>query len=322
MAAFSRQEIGSGSKAAAPTVPDNRVKNGPLARLMRNRLAMAGLVVLVIVLLMGAFAPIIAPHDPNAQDVAQKLAMPSAAHPLGTDQLGRDTLSRLIFGIRTSLFSALVVTLVILAIGVALGIIAGYAGGVVDAFIMRMADVASTFPSSLVALAIVGIAGPSLINLIYVFIVLWWSPFARIVRSAVIKLKQADFMMAARAAGCSPLSIVAHHVLPNVLAPLIVYSTLRVAAVIAHIAAFSFVGLGSQPPTADWGVMLNDARQFMATHPEQLLWPMIAIAVVVFACNLFGEGLNDALSPVEEGPVSETPVSSAGSVTAHAKGRS
>ena len=261
---------------------------------------MIGLIAVVTLVLIGIFADQLAPNDPYKVNIVNKLAAPSHEYPLGTDQLGRCVLSRIILGTRTSLFSAIVVTAVILLIGVPLGIIAGYAGGFTDTIIMRMADIASTFPSSLLALAIVGIFGPSLKNLIYVFIFLWWAPFARIVRSQVIKIKEMEYIAAAEASGDTRLTIILRHILPNTLSSIIVYATLRIAAVITHIASFSFIGLGSQPPTADWGVMLNDGRQFIMTEPRMLLWPGLAIVITVFAFNLLGEGFNDAMLPTSE----------------------
>jgi peptide/nickel transport system permease protein len=170
---------------------------------------------------------------------------------------------------------------------------------------MRLTDIASTFPSSLLALALVGVLGPSLSNIMFVFIVLWWAPFARIVRGTVVKLKTSDFVTAAVAAGSGRFSIILRHITLNAISPIIVLASLRIAAVIMHVAAFSFIGLGSQPPTADWGVMLNDGRQYLTSHPLMLLWPGVAIVISVFAFNTLGEGLNDALIPTSGTVVKE-----------------
>lgn len=269
-------------------------------KFIHNKVAMIGLVTVILLFIVGIFAQHIAPHDAYEVDLSRKLMTPSREFPLGTDQLGRCILSRIILGTRTSLFSAVFVTGVILAIGVPLGISAGYVGGIVDNIIMRLADIASTFPSSLLALAIVGIFGPSLNNLVLVFIFLWWAPFARMVRSQVMKIKETEYVQAAEAMGSSRMSIITRHILPNTISSIIVYSTLRIAAVIVHIASFSFIGLGSQPPTADWGVMLNDGRQYITSHPLMLIWPGLIIAIVVLAFNAFGEGLNDAMLPASE----------------------
>jgi ABC-type dipeptide/oligopeptide/nickel transport system permease subunit len=273
------------------------LKNSLLVKLKRQKLAIMGFVIISVFVLAGIFAPILSPHDPYAVDLTQKLLKPCADFLLGTDHLGRCILSRLIYGIRTSLTTAFLATALMLAIGVPLGIMAGYVGGWLDNAIMRLADIASTFPSSLLALAIVGVLGPSIVNIMMVFIVLWWAPFARIVRSMVIKLKEKEFVMAAIAAGSSQPSIILRHITLNVISPIIVLATLRIAAVIMHVAGFSFIGLGSQPPIADWGVMLSDSRQYLTSQPLMLLWPGLTIMLVVFAFNIVGEGLNDILSP-------------------------
>lgn len=267
------------------------------AKLKKRKLALLGLAMIWVFMAAGFFAPQVSPHDPYQVDLSIKLLKPCAEFPLGTDQLGRCILSRLIYGIRTSLTTAVAATILMVAIGVPLGILAGYGGGWLDNMIMRLADIASTFPSSLLALAIVGVFGPSLINIMVVFVLLWWAPFARIVRSMVIKLKEKEFVMAAIASGSSRTSIILKHITLNTISPIIVLATLRVAAVIMHVAGFSFIGLGSQPPTADWGVMLSDSRQYLTSNPLMLLWPGLAIMITVFAFNSFGEGLNDALIP-------------------------
>jgi peptide/nickel transport system permease protein len=266
-------------------------------RFKEQKTAILGLILILLFTFAGIFAEHIAPHDPYAVDITKKLLTPGRDFLMGTDQLGRCILSRIIFGIRTSLATAVVATMIMVFIGLPLGILAGYAGGLVDNMVMRLADIASSFPSSLLALAIVGVMGPSMVNIIIVFVILWWAPFARIVRSSVVKLKESDFVMAAEAAGSSRSSIVFKHILLNSISPIIVLATLRIAAVIMHVASFSFIGLGSQPPAADWGVMLNDSRPYLTSHPLMMFWPGLAIVVSVFAFNLVGEGLNDALLP-------------------------
>ena len=266
--------------------------------LKRDKLAVIGGIIIVTFLLAGLFAPYIAPHDPIAMDVEQNLLPPSLEYPFGTDQLGRCIFSRIIYGTRTSLANALVVLAGILVVGIPLGIIAGYIGGWIDNMIMRLSDIASTFPSSLLALAIVGITGPNIHNIMIVFIILWWAPFARIIRGMVIQLKEKDFVTAAIACGSSRFTIITKHILLNAVSPIIVLSTLKVASIIMHLASFSFIGLGTQPPTADWGVMLNDSRQFITTEPILMFWPGISIMLVIFGLNMFGEGLNGALKPV------------------------
>lgn len=263
----------------------------------RDKLAFVGGAIVIFFALVGIFAPYIAPHNPVAVDLQRRLLKPSLEFPLGTDQLGRCMLSRLIYGTRTSFSSALGVLAGILAIGVPLGILAGYVGGWVDNLIMRLADIVLTFPSSIVALAVVGIWGTSILNIMLVLIFLWWAPFARIIRGTVFKLKEMDFVMAAKAAGTSRFNIIVKHILLNAVSPIIVLSTLKVASIITHIAGFSFIGLGTQPPAADWGIMLNDSRQFISSAPRLMVWPGLTIMIVVFGLNMFGEGLNEALRP-------------------------
>lgn len=266
-------------------------------RLCQDKLALIGGCILLLFLLAGIFAPLLAPHDPVLVDVKIRLQEPSLEYPLGTDNMGQCILSRLIFGARTTLTTSLLVLAGILADGIPLGLLAGYCGGWVDNFIMRAADIVCTFPSSLLALAIVSIFGSSLWNVMLALVSLWWAPFARILRGTVMKTKEQDFVLAAQASGTSRWRIVTRHILLNSISPIVVYSTLRVAAIIMHVAGFSFIGLGTQAPDADWGVMLNDARQFISTAPLQMVWPGLAIMLVVFSLNMFGEGLNAALLP-------------------------
>jgi peptide/nickel transport system permease protein len=266
-------------------------------RFKEQKTAILGLALILIFTLTGIFAEFMAPHDPYSVDISRKLLPPGGGYLMGTDQLGRCIFSRLIFGVRTSLATAAAATVLMVLIGLPLGILAGYAGGIAGNLIMRLADIASSFPSSLLALAIVGVLGPSLVNMVAVFVALWWAPFARIVRASVVKLKVSAFVMAAESAGSSRAAIVFKHILPNSISPIIVLATMRIAAVIMHIAGFSFIGLGSQPPAADWGVMLNDSRPYITSYPLMMLWPGLAIVISVLAFNLVGEGLNDALLP-------------------------
>ncbi len=268
-----------------------------LKRLCKNKLALAGGTVVLLFLIVGCLAPVIAPHDPLEVNVSIRLQGPSQEYWLGTDHLGRCILSRLIYGAQTTLLNSLVVLAGILLIGIPLGLISGFCGGWIDNLIMRFADIVSTFPSSLLALAVVSVFGAGLQNVMIVLVALWWAPFARILRSQVLKIKEKDFVMAAKASGTSKFKIVINHVLLNSISPIIVYSTLRVAAVIMHIASFSFIGLGTQPPAADWGVMLSDSKQFISTAPLMMIWPGLSIMLVVFSLNMFGEGLNEALMP-------------------------
>lgn len=276
---------------------DTRYFKSVLYYFKRDKLAFIGGTIVIFFALIGIFAPYIAPHDPIAVDLQKRLLKPSLEFPLGTDQLGRCMLSRLIYGTQVSFSNALLVLIGILAIAVPLGVLAGYAGGWIDNFIMRLADIVLTFPSSIVALAVVSILGPGISNIMLVLVSLWWAPFARIIRGTVLKLKEMDFVLAAKAAGTSRFNIIVKHILLNAVSPIIVLSTLKVASIITHIAGFSFIGLGTQPPAADWGIMLSDSRQFISSAPSLMVWPGLTIMIVVFGLNMFGEGLNEALRP-------------------------
>lgn len=265
--------------------------------LKQNKPAVIGLCVVIFLLIVGIAAPLIAPNDPYTVNPAERLMGMSAEYPLGTDHLGRCVFSRLLYATRTSLVTALVILFGNLLIGVPLGLIAGYAGGKIDNLIMRTADLVLTFPSSLVLLAIIGMLGTNIVYMIIVLTLLWWAPYARITRSMVIKLKEQDFVIAAEAAGKSRGYILIQHIGMCSISPVIVLATLKIASIIMHVASFSFIGIGTQAPNADWGVMLSDSRQFITTMPQLLLWPSLVIVLVVISLNLFGEGLKDALLP-------------------------
>ena len=185
----------------------------------------------------------------------------------------------------------------ILIIGVPLGVIAGYKGGMIDGIIMRMVDIVCTFPSSLVGLAVVGILGPGLQNIMLVLVSLWWAPLARMVRGEVLQIREKGYITAAKANGLSDTEIIFRHVILNVMPPVVVYATLRIGAIIMHIAAFSFIGLGTQSPMSDWGVMLSEAREYLRLAPRLMFWPGLVIMIVAFSLNIFGEGLGEALKP-------------------------
>ena len=266
-------------------------------RLCKDKLAVFGFCIVALFLIVGFAAPLLAPHDPIAMNTSIRLQGPSWSYPLGTDQMGRCILSRLIYGTQTTLLNALAVLGGILLLGVPLGVLAGYKGGWVDTIIMRIADIVCTFPSSLLALAVVSVLGGSLLNIMIVLVALWWAPFARIIRGTVLKVKEKDYIMAAQSVGSSKAKIMFQHILLNSISPIVVYATIRVGAIIMHIAGFSFIGLGTQPPAADWGVMLSDSRDYIATAPLMMVWPGLAICLSVFGLNMFGEGLNEALLP-------------------------
>ena len=268
-----------------------------LRRFLKNIPALIGGIILLAFLLVAVFSAFLAPNDPNEVHPELRMAEPSREYPLGNDQLGRCVLSRLIAGTSTTLGNALAVLAGILIIGVPLGVIAGYKGGMIDGIIMRMVDIVCTFPSSLVALSVVGILGPGLQNIMLVLVSLWWAPLARMVRGEVLQIREKGYITAAKANGLSDTEIIFRHVILNVMSPVVVYATLRIGAIIMHIAAFSFIGLGTQSPMSDWGVMLSEAREYLRLAPRLMFWPGLVIMIVAFSLNIFGEGLGEALKP-------------------------
>jgi peptide/nickel transport system permease protein len=266
-------------------------------QLLHDRTALVGLVIVLVVTAVALAAPLIAPHDPNAQDVVNRLQSPSPQHLLGTDNLGRDEFSRIVYGARVSVLTTLAVGAAILLIGLAVGLTAGLAGGFVDGLAMRIVDVLLAFPSLLLALAVAGTLGPGLLHLALAMTVVWWVDYARLVRGLVLGVKALPFVEAARALGLGPGRIALRHVLPNIAAPVIVLATLQTARLLLALAALSFLGLGVTPPTAEWGAMLNDGKDFLATAPELMLWPGLAITITALGLNLLGDGLRDVLDP-------------------------
>ncbi len=267
-----------------------------------NRLALFGVIVLSLFILAGIFAPLLAPYDPlSDRDLAAKFAPPSAAHPLGQDELGRDILSRIIYGARISLTAGLAAVVFATVGGTIVGLIAGYAGGWTDAALMRLMDVLLAFPSILLAIVIVSILGPSLPNAMLAIGIVFVPQMARVVRSAVISVRERDYIEAERALGAGNAQIVFSGVLPNSMAPLIVQATLTLATAILDVAALSFLGLGARAPTPEWGAMLTDAFRsgfgVFVTGQHAIIFPGIAIALCVLSVNLIGDGLRDALDP-------------------------
>jgi peptide/nickel transport system permease protein len=254
-------------------------------------------------ILMALFAPVLAPHDPIEQNLELRAAPPTISltglgpHPLGNDQLGRDILSRLIYGSRVSLMVGLVVVVVSGSFGVVMGILAGYLGGWADRLIMRLVDIQLAFPLILLALSIVAVLGPSLGNLIVALAISGWVGYARIIRAEVLALREREFVEAARMAGCRTSRIAARHILPNVVAPATVVATLELARVVILEAALSFLGLGVQPPTPSWGRMLADGRGFLATAWWLATFPGLAIMLLVLSVNLVGDWLRDYFDP-------------------------
>jgi peptide/nickel transport system permease protein len=268
-----------------------------LRRFVRNRAAMIGLCYLVLVVLCAILANVLAPYDPIKMSTPDRLSPPSAAHLLGADLYGRDILSRILFGARLSLQVGLISVSIAAFVGTLLGLLAGYYGRVVDEVIMRLMDVMLAFPGILLALSIVAFLGPSLTNVMIAVGVSSVPSFARLVRGCVLSAKENVYVEAARAIGCGHLRIIFRHILPNVVAPLIVVSTLGVAWAILNAAALSFLGLGAQPPTPEWGTMLSEGRDYLRAAPWITTFPGLAIMLLVIAVNVMGDGLRVALDP-------------------------
>lgn len=265
--------------------------------LRRNRLALFGAAVLVFLAVVAVFAPWLAPYSPIAQNLPNSLQPPGAAHLLGADEFGRDILSRIIYGTRVSLLVGFFSVAIALAAGGFLGLLAGYYGGRPDNVIMRVMDVMLALPTILLAIVIVTSLGPGLTNVMVAVGVSLVPNFARVARAAVLGVRELEFVEAARASGAGTLRIIFRHILPNSLAPIIVQATLSVAGAILSAAALSFIGLGAQPPTPEWGSMLSSGRAFLRGAPHVTTFPGLAILLTVLALNLFGDGLRDALDP-------------------------
>jgi peptide/nickel transport system permease protein len=268
--------------------------------IFKNPLTAFGFGIIFILIVTVFFAPFLAPYPDQGRGLSnlkERLLSPSVKHPLGTDNLGRDILSRIIFGARISLKAALVVIVIVLAIGVPLGLIAGFFGGRVDDIIMRFADMILAFPSLLLAIAIVASLGPSLINALIAVSLPWWPWYTRLMRSQVLSLKEMQFVESARAIGVSRWRIMFRHILPNCLSPIIVQATLDMGYIILAIAGLGFLGLGTQPPAADWGVMVSDGREFFMIQWWISTFSGAAIFSTVLAFNLVGDGIREALDP-------------------------
>lgn len=265
--------------------------------LKKSRIGMAGLCIIVLLLITAIFAPYIAPYDPVDQNILARYKGPSAEHWLGTDEMGRDILSRIIHGSRISLTVGILSVSLAMVIGVTLGLMAGYYGGLIDMLVMRFMDIMLAFPAIILAIAIVAILGPKLQNAMIAIAIINIPRFARIVRSSAISLKESEFIKAAKALGAGDVKILLNHLLPNAMAPLIVQTTLSIATAILEAAALSFLGLGAQPPLPEWGAMLSDARSALQKAPWVATFPGLAIIFGVLGFNLLGDGLRDALDP-------------------------
>jgi peptide/nickel transport system permease protein len=285
---------GAGVLVTVPAAPA-RPRRWPVW--LRSPLTVAGLVLITIFALTAVFAPLLAPADPLKQVLSTRLKPPTSAHWLGTDQLGRDLLSRMIFGSRISLLVGVVVVALAGSLGTFVGLVAGYTGGWLDEGLMRLTDVFFAFPALILAMAISGALGPSLTNAMIAIAVVSWPVYARLVRAQVLTLREREYVEAARSLGASTPRIIWQHILPNTLAPLLVQASFDMGGAILAAAGLSFIGFGTQPPTPEWGVMISDGRNYISTQPWLSLFPGLAILFTVAAFNLIGDGLRDAFDP-------------------------
>lgn len=266
-------------------------------RLRKSKLALVGLLIITILVLVAIFAKVIAPYDFAKQDLHNTFQFPNSKHIFGTDEFGRDVFSRVIYGSRISLEVGFISVSIAVIIGGFLGALAGYYGGKIDNLIMRIMDILLAIPQILLAISIVAALGPGLPNLMIAVGISSIPGYARIVRASVLSVKDQEFVEAARAAGSSDIRIIFKHIIPNVMAPIIVQATLGVAIAILTAAGLSFIGLGIQPPTPEWGAMLSGGRGYIRDYSYLTMFPGLAIVITIFGLNVLGDGLRDALDP-------------------------
>lgn len=266
-------------------------------RLLHNKLAVAGLVVVSLLFAVSFFAPVIAPYDPNAIDLKNILMPPGSSHLLGTDQLGRDILSRMIWGARISLKVGFVAVGIATLIGTILGTLSGYYGGIIDTLIMRAVDLMLCFPSFFLILTVIAVLEPSIWNIMAVIGFTSWMGVARLIRAEILTIREREFIQAARSQGASDMRIITRHIIPNAMSPVLVSATLGVAGAILTESALSFLGIGVQPPTPSWGNMLTAGKDNLEYAWWLSLFPGLAILITVLGYNLLGEGIRDALDP-------------------------
>jgi peptide/nickel transport system permease protein len=279
--------------ATAPRISRRR----QLAMALRQPAIAVGVVIMVFFVFVALFAPLLSRNDPNTPNVLDSLKPPSAEHLLGTDKLGRELLSRLLYGARISLFVGVAVVLIASFVGSLLGVLAGYLGGWIDEALMRVTDIFFAFPALILAMAIAGALGPNLQNALIAISAVTWPVYARLLRGQVLALKEREFILAARTVGVPQWGIVLRHLLPNMLAPLLVQASFDMGGAITSVAGLSFIGFGAQPPTPEWGVMISEARNYMATAWWVGTFPALSIMLVVGGFNLLGDGLRDLLDP-------------------------
>ena len=268
-----------------------------LRSLRRDPGSSLGFAIVAGVIIVAVLAPLLPLHDPTQLDLQNRLLAPSYEFPLGTDHLGRDELSRLVFGARTTLLMSAAALAIIMSVASVVGALSGYYGGWLDTGLMMVVDLLLSFPSLILGVAVAGILGPSLINVMIAVSVVWWASHARVIRGMVLSARQKEYVEAARAIGASDGRIMGYHIARNIMGPFVVLATLDMGWIILGIAGLSFLGLGAQPPTPEWGAMLNDSRSYMQTSPTLLIAPGVAIFLLVLGFNLLGDGLRDILDP-------------------------
>jgi peptide/nickel transport system permease protein len=285
--------------AATTDAPSRSFGADVWRRFRRAPGALIGAAIVALVLVVAVGAPLIAGSDPLAQNLGQQALPPSAAHWFGTDKLGRDLFARIVYGARISIRIGFVAVGLAITAGTFIGTVAGYLGGRTDAVLMGAMDVMLAFPSIILAIAITTILGPSITNLMIAVGIVYVPQYARLARSSVLNLRDTEFVEAARAIGARVPAILARHILPNILTPLLVQATLGIATAELEAAGLSYLGLGARPPLPEWGAMLNDARDYWLSAPWALIFPGLSITILVLGFNLLGDGLRDALDPKE-----------------------
>ena len=273
------------------------LKENFLRLVKQNKLAVISALVILLVIIAAIFAPVLAPYDYSYQDLVNRLQAPSLKHLLGTDELGRDVFSRLLYGARLSLIIGFFPTAISMAIGIVLGLFAGYYGGKVDYVIMRLCDIVLAYPSLLLAMVVMYTLGASMMNIFIALALINWAGVARVVRSETLSLKESEYVEAAHSIGVRNSVIMVRHILPNCVPSLIVLFTMNVPSSILSESSLSFLGIGAQPPTASWGLMVTAGKQFLFTQPWISLSPAVAIMIIVLAFNFLGDGLRDVFDP-------------------------
>ncbi len=280
-----------------PARPQRTLWGDARRRFTRNGRAVLGLAIIVALALLGLLAPFISPYGPMTMDLGGEYAAPTSQHLFGTDELGRDVFSRMIFAARNDLSLSFITVVLAAAFGMTIGTLAGYFGGALDTISMRTLDILFAFPAFLLGLALVAFIGPSTTNVVFVLAITHFPRYARLIRGQVLSIQRREYVEAARCLGAANVSIILRHILPNSIAPIIVYSTLDLGIIITSLAGLSFLGVGIQPPTPDWGLMLTTARNNLMVAPWTAIFPGLAISLAVIGFNFMGDGLRDALDP-------------------------